>query len=224
MRALLAFILLLWSGAAMAAQRDWTQVVTVSPIGGFIQGNPNAPVKVVEYASYTCPHCAHFSGATLPRLQQSYVRAGQVSVEFRSAVRDRYDFIAAVLARCAGSQGFFPTTATLFARQGDWMVAASDYEAGAEVSLDALPPKQRAAALVKGSGVGAMVAATVPAAKAQACLADDRISDAIGKLSDDAWKIRKIPGTPYVLVNDVPITGVADWPELEARIGQILKK
>src|SRR5438128_1991328 len=61
---------------------DWTQIVARTADGGYLMGNPNAPVKLVEYGSITCPHCAHFSETSGP-LRDTYVRSGQVSYEFR---------------------------------------------------------------------------------------------------------------------------------------------
>ena len=62
---------------------DWTKVVTQSPAGGFMMGNPNAAVKLVEYASMTCPHCAQFHNVTLPELKTKYIDTGKVRFIFR---------------------------------------------------------------------------------------------------------------------------------------------
>src|SRR3546814_19557489 len=83
-------------------------------------GNPAAPVKLIEYLSYTCPHCAAFSAESAAVLRGRMVKSGKVSLELRNAVRDKLDLAAAALARCAGTQGFFAAYDALFARQRDW--------------------------------------------------------------------------------------------------------
>src|SRR5919112_6429232 len=62
---------------------DWSQVVNPTSANGFVMGNPNAKVKLVEYGSLTCPHCAEFDEKAVPALIDKYVKSGQVSWEFR---------------------------------------------------------------------------------------------------------------------------------------------
>src|SRR3546814_16790857 len=83
-------------------------------------GNPAAPVKLIEYLSYTCPHCAAFSAESAAVLRGRMVKSGKVSLELRNAVRDKLDLAAAALARSAGTQGFFAASDALFARQREW--------------------------------------------------------------------------------------------------------
>src|SRR3569833_3015065 len=96
-------------GAAVPAKaRDWTRVVRATPAGGFVMGNPDARVKLVEYGSMTCPHCRAFEAEGVPTLVGKYVKSGQVSWEFRNYVRDAFDVSAALIARCNGAGAFFP--------------------------------------------------------------------------------------------------------------------
>src|SRR5574338_12031 len=66
---------------------DWSQVVNPTSQGGFLMGNPDAKVKLVEYGSLTCPHCREFDEAAVTPLINDYVKSGQVSYEFRNYVR-----------------------------------------------------------------------------------------------------------------------------------------
>src|SRR4051812_19274153 len=67
---------------------DWSMVVNPTSAGGFMMGNPNAKVKLVEYGSLTCPHCREFDEKGVPALIANYVKQGRVSWEFRNYVRD----------------------------------------------------------------------------------------------------------------------------------------
>jgi protein-disulfide isomerase len=223
--ALAALMALFAAAAPAAAPRDWSTTVVQAPNGSFVRGNPKAPVKIVEYASYTCSHCAHFSVAVMPPLVASYVKRGQASIEFRNALRDRFDLVASLLARCAGPSGFYRVSDAIFAGQSDWLAAAAKFEDSPASDLDAIAPADRPLALAKGAALDALAAKNgVALAKQKACLADPAQAQAVAAMGDEAWNQRRIPGTPYVLVNDVPFDGVVDWPTLDARIGQALNK
>src|SRR3546814_14306714 len=73
--------------AQAEAAKDWTKTVARTPEGGFRVGNPDAPVKLVEYGSLTCDHCAHFAEEATPKLLGQYVRSGRVSIEFPNLLR-----------------------------------------------------------------------------------------------------------------------------------------
>jgi protein-disulfide isomerase len=69
--------------SAAPAARDWTRTVSATPEGGYRVGNPAAAVKLVEYGSLTCNHCATFAKEGMPPLLSRHVRTGRVSYEFR---------------------------------------------------------------------------------------------------------------------------------------------
>ena len=116
-----------------AAARDWTQVAARTPEGGFRIGNPNAQVKLVEYLSLTCPHCAAFSHEAGQRLFFHHVRGGRVSVEYRNYYLDGLDIAAALLTRCASPEDYFDITHAILGSQRQWMTR-----------VNSLTPAQRA--------------------------------------------------------------------------------
>ncbi|HEX4736935.1 MAG TPA: thioredoxin domain-containing protein, partial [Allosphingosinicella sp.] len=86
---------------------DWTQVISLTPENGYRMGNPNAPVKLVEYASLSCPFCAHFDQEGVPTLRDKYVKSGQVSWEYRTYLNHPTDPAVATLVHCQGPESFF---------------------------------------------------------------------------------------------------------------------
>ncbi len=78
-----------------------------TPEGGFRMGNPAASVKLIEYFSTTCPHCAHFAAEGTPVLVRNYVRTGRVSLEYRNYVLNGLDVAASFISRCAAPRGLF---------------------------------------------------------------------------------------------------------------------
>ena len=201
--------------ATPAAARDWARVTSIARSGGFVLGNPAAKVRLVEYSSFTCSHCARFSQSAMAALQTGYVRTGRVSFESRNAVRDGIDLAATLLARCLGPSRYFAASERIFAEQEQWMLAAEAYQEAHSKRLADLPPTEALAALASGSGLDALVGLTL--ARAKACLADKAAQARVAAMTDEAWNQRKISGTPSFLLNDVA-AGTVDWATLDARL------
>jgi protein-disulfide isomerase len=212
------------TAAPRPAAADWTRVVTATPDGGFRMGNPNARVAVVEYFSFTCPHCAAFAVEAYGPLTQKYVRTGQVSFEIRSALRDALDLTAALTARCAPPRDYFGAVEEIMAAQADWETKAADW-IGAHDS-DLTGPNKDAATrtLVTASGLDAILGkhGVAPAAIG-GCLTDKASQSALERSTNDAWNVRKIGGTPGFLINNTIQPDVFVWSALEAKIQAALK-
>ena len=200
---------------------DWSQVVSETAQGGMIMGNPNARVKLVEFGSMTCSHCAAFAEEGVPSLVDKYVKSGQVSFEFRNFIRDPADLGAAVLARCNGPAAFFPLTDQLFAAQEEWLGRAQTMTPEQQQQLAGAP--QPAAAFAQALGLDQFVRARgVPAAKAQACLADQAQVQRLVQGRDAAEKEYQITGTPSFLINN-KVAEASDWKALEPLLQAALR-
>jgi len=92
------------------AGQKWSETVSKTDAGGIVMGNPDAPIKLVEYMSITCSHCKDFGEQAFAELRDTYVESGKVSFEIRNFVRDPLDLSAAILSRCGGEDPFFPLT------------------------------------------------------------------------------------------------------------------
>ncbi|CAM3126955.1 Protein-disulfide isomerase [Sphingomonas antarctica] len=199
---------------AAAPAPDWTRRVTQTPTGAYVLGNPAAKVRLVEYLSYTCPHCAHFTKESATPLRQNYIRSGKVSVEFRHAIRDGLDLTAALLTRCGAPASFFTRSETVFANQDAMFTKIEAWQAAnpAPASMDAAVK-----AFATGSGLSTLMAAQgVPLARQNQCLADPKMRAALVAQADEAWKKRQIPGTPAFILDDQLLGG--DWKSLEPQL------
>jgi protein-disulfide isomerase len=87
-----------------------------------VSGSPRAPVTIVEFASMTCPHCAHFSETTFKELKRRYIDTGKVLFIFREFPLDRLGAAGFLLAHCAGKDKYMAVVEALFAKQRDWLV------------------------------------------------------------------------------------------------------
>ena len=84
-------------------------------------GNLDAPVTVIEYASYTCPHCASFHAGAYKQLKADYIETGKINFIYREVYFDRFGLWASAIARCAGTpETFFGITDMLYASQSEW--------------------------------------------------------------------------------------------------------
>jgi protein-disulfide isomerase len=210
--------------AAAPAVRDWAQSVTMTPEGSYLLGNPLAKVRMVEYLSLTCNHCAHFTGESLKPLTDSYVRKGLVSIEVRHAIRDSLDVAATLLARCGGGKTFFGNMEALMAAQESWVGAAVAFQQKDQGAAGKLPLDQALAAFAKGAGLDRIMASRgLPAPRAAACLADKKEQDRLVAMAREAWSTRQIPGTPAFLINGTLVAGASSWAALEPKLQEALR-
>jgi Thioredoxin len=220
MRMLIALLALVTIGAAPV---DWTKTVTRGPNGAYVMGNPKAKVRLVEYLSYSCSHCAHFTTESATPLKATYVAKGTVAVEMRNAVRDRYDFASALLARCGGATKFFAHNEAIFAAQDTLMARASAHEASSNLPANS-PISAVLGDMARGSGlIDFMATQGVPASAANACIATKAEQDIVLGMTKEAWGVRKLQGTPMFLINGIN-AGFNDWASLEPKIRAALQR
>lgn len=108
-------------GAANAQEN--AEEVDTSSIVEMVQGDAEAPVTVVEYASYTCPHCKTFHNGPYKNLKSEYIDTGKVKFIYREVYFDRYGLWASMIARCGGQERFFGITDLIYKGQSEWVRA-----------------------------------------------------------------------------------------------------
>ena len=198
---------------------DCSKIVIQTPEGGFLMGNPNANVKLIEYGSLTCPHCADFEEKGGKDLVDNYVKKGLVSFEFRNFVRDPYDITAALIARCGGPASFFGLTRAFYAEQKDWIGKIQAADPATMQALQSQPPQAQFKAIADMAGFPAFAALRgVPKAKSEACLADPAAATALVQMNSDAVSNYSVPGTPTFIINNEVVDGAASWDLLEPAI------
>jgi protein-disulfide isomerase len=198
---------------------DWTKMVTQTPEGGFRMGNPNADVKLVEFASMTCPHCAEFSENGDPQLIDKYVKTGRVSFELRNYVRDPLDLSMALVARCGGPERFFPLTDALFKSQDEFFQR-----------VQAAPAAQQEAAAQSPQGYAQLAGLQqwaaqrgLPSARSSACLASQQEAERLVQMSTDArTQYPQFAGTPSFALNGELLENASTWETLEPKIRDAL--
>jgi len=151
-------------------------------IKDFALGPDDAKVKMVEYASFTCPHCADFHSDVFKALKTDYIDTGKVRFEYREVYFDRYGLWAAMVARCGGEMRYFGITDILFSTQRDW--AASDDPA---VVVENLKKIGRTAGMDD--------------ATLDACMKDGAKAEALVARFEANMKADDVQGTPTIFIN-----------------------
>ena len=109
-------------GAALAQDSAKPEDIDTSMIPEMSMGNPEAKVTVVEYASFTCPHCARFHTDVFKQLKADYIDTGKINFIYREVYFDRYGLWAAIVARCGeGAENrYFGIAEMLYDQQSVW--------------------------------------------------------------------------------------------------------
>ena len=211
--------------------QDWTQTVEETPEGGYRMGNPNAPVKLLEYASISCPHCAEFTAEGSEQLRERYVKSGQVSWEYRPFLLFPTDPGVFMLLRCQGPQAFFRLADQLYATQRDWLGRTQTLGQAELARLQALSPQQQAGELAKAIGVDQFFRQRgMPQARIDQCLADQAGLTRLAEIQQHGSREDNVTGTPTFFLNGQKLDGVGYWnrpgnaeqslePKLRAAIG-----
>jgi len=214
-----ASALVLLGGAGIVAHEAWptlaaptlvapTQAQTISseelmnpgPLPDQVQGAAEAPVTIIEYASMTCPHCAHFAETTYPELKKRYIDTGKVRFIFREFPLDQLAAAGALLARCAGEGKYFPMIETLFSQQKTWAVQKP------------IPPLL---AIAKQAGFTQQ--------SFEQCLANQALLDQIDQVRQRAADKFGVNSTPTLFINGKKTPGALTIEDLEKEIQPYLK-
>ena len=116
-------------GVALAQDANAAEAaseIDISTIPDMVLGAEDAPVTVIEYGSFTCPHCADFHASQFQSLKADYIDTGKVRFIFREVYFDRFGLWASMIARCGGDMRFFGIHDLLYETQGDWIAGGQD--------------------------------------------------------------------------------------------------
>lgn len=195
------------AGAALIGLRPaFAQTVSASdlaqpgPLGDVWLGDAAAKVTIVEYASLTCSHCAHFHATTYPELKKRYVETGQVRFTLREFPLDPLATAGFMLARADGSAKYYPITDLLFETQNSWAFVPKP--------LDALRQAMRQAGFSQE--------------KFDATLRDQGLYDAVNAVKNRGSDAFKVDSTPTFFVNGQRVPGAVSIDELEKIIKPML--
>ena len=202
--ALIAAAALIGSAPFAAADTTPEELMRAGPLPDIVLGKADAPVTIVEYASMTCPHCAHFSTTTFPALKTKYIDTGKVRFVFREFPLDELAAAAAMMARCidkGNGEKAMAVIEVLFNSQDKWAVR------------NPIPPLQQ---IGKQAGLSQQAF--------DECLKDQTLYNNVLAMRERGSKEYKVESTPTLFVNGKMIKGGASTEELEKVIDPLLPK
>lgn len=202
------------AAAALPAEtpRAWDNLAAVTPQGNPVLGNQAAPVRLVEFISYTCGHCAHYDhDAKLP-LRSGLVRQGKVAVEVRPFFRNAVDVTASLLALCGPDQRFFANHDAILGSQAQWLKQPSNPDAQQRWANPDFGLRMKAVAEDLGL-YKIMLDQGFKPAELDQCLADQALADKLAVATESAVNVDGVTGTPSFLING-KLQTVHGWDEL----------
>ncbi|WP_422031143.1 DsbA family protein [Reyranella sp.] len=168
--------------------------------GDHVLGDANAPITVIEYASLTCSHCAHFHTQVLPEIKKKWIDTGKVKLVYRDFPLDQIAAKAAQIAECAGNDKYFGVLDIIFRGQPQWATAAD--------------PLAELAKPLRIAGMGEN--------EIKACLANDAMSNAVIK-DYQGGEAMGVNSTPTLFINGQLYRGARSVEELDGVFGKLAK-
>ena len=212
--------------AAPPAGGTWADVVNATS-SGFMMGNPNAKVKLIEIGSLSCPHCKAFDDEGVPALIDNYVKTGKVSWEFRPyLIHGPLDMAANLIVTCNGLKTFFPLARAMYKDQQVWMAKIEAAPQDQVAKIQDMPTNQVFLAMANLAGLQDWAAARgVPQAKSNQCLSDQKMIDhQVQVTSDVSTQFPDFSGTPAFVINGKLLgRDIASWEKLKPQLDEALQ-
>lgn len=190
---------------AVAEAQTAEAVIDKSLVQEMTLGDETAPLTVIEYASFTCPHCKNFHKDTFDQFKANYIDTGKVHFIYREVYFDRFGLWAGMVARCGGGEKYFPIADMIYEQQADWTKG----EGPAEIAGN-LATIGRTAGLT-GDEV-------------DACLQDGDMAQAMVAVYQENAEADGIRSTPSFLIGGELVAGNQSYADfsalLDAKLGE----
>ncbi|MGB3388818.1 MAG: DsbA family protein [Pseudaminobacter sp.] len=178
---------------------DMAKLLEPGALPDKVLGKDDAPVTIVEYASMTCSHCAHFHETTFPGLKEKYIDTGKARLVFREFPFDPRAEAGFMLARCS-NDNYFAMVDVLFKQQESW--------AGVQDAKSALFQISKLAGFSQESF--------------EACLTDQKLLDDVRAVQRRGAQDFGIDSTPTFFINGNTYKGALSIEEMSAIIDGML--
>jgi protein-disulfide isomerase len=187
--------------AQNAGDMPVAQLLQPGPLPDLWVGSKDAPVTMIEYASMTCPHCAHFHNETWPELKKAYIDTGKLRFVLREFPFDPLATAGFMLARCAGDDKREAVVELLFAQQPNWAFKDKPLEGLQNV--------------IRQTGMSQQAF--------ESCLRDKALYDNVNAVRDRGSKEYKVDSTPTFFINGKRVNGSIPLAEFAKIIDPLIK-
>ncbi len=198
--------------------RNWGPVVAVTPSGSHVYGNPQAKVKLTEWMSYTCPHCAHFESEGAAPIRLQLVMPGKLQFEIRHLVRDPIDMTVALLANCGTPDRFLMNHIVFLRTQSTWIQPLTNPSQAQRVRWETGDYATRSRNIAGDFHLyDIMETRGYSRVQVDRCLADKAMADRLTAQIKDAAN-RGVSGTPSFAIDGVILAGTYNWDLLQPQL------
>jgi len=183
--------------ATVAPRLSWAADVDLeAALAPRIEGNTDAKLTMIEYSSLTCPHCAHFHEAILPKLRETYIDTGKMRLEMRDFPLDQYALRAAAMARCAPESRYFPLIDMIFKQQAKWTRTTDPIAALKQIGR----------------------LAGISSEQADACMSNEALLDGILKIRLGGQQDHDVNSTPTFVIGSEKVVGAQPFETFQKAI------
>lgn len=216
---------LLFAASALTAETPVNRdnLASAMPAGNPVLGNQAAAVRLVEFVSYTCSHCAHYHGEAATTLRSTLVPQGKLAIEVRPFIRNEIDMAASLLALCSSDQRFFANHDAILSAQQQWFRKPTNPNAAEHWNNPDFPARMKAVSEDLGL-YRIMLAQGYQPAELDLCLADQNLAISLDTETNKAINETGVTGTPSFLIN-ASLQTAHSWDELrpllESAAGQV---
>ena len=198
---------------------NWAVTGSATAEGYHILGNPAARLRLVEFVSYTCPHCAHFEVESEGQLKLGLVGPGKGAVEVRNFVRDPIDMTVALITNCVPANRFFTLHTAFMRSQSQWIgpLTSSTASQRQRWTTGAFASRTRAIAS-DFKFYEFMAARGMDRPTMDRCLANEALANKLAAQTDAAVEKLGVTGTPSFMVDGVLLAGTHDWASLKPQL------
>lgn len=208
--------------AAAAPHANWNATVTQEANGAFTLGNPKAKVKLTEYVSYTCSHCANFHRQSDGPLRLAYVPQGKVAVTVHQMLRNPIDLTVAMLTNCGDPKRFFTRHAGFMGAQDKWLPKADKLTEAQTARWSSGPVPTRLRAIASDLDFYTIMGRwNYSRVQVDRCLGDGAVMKRLTAQTEQA-AAAGVEGTPSFALNGELLTGTHEWkllaPQIDAKL------
>lgn len=205
--------------ACVSAAPNWNTTVSLTEGGGHRLGNPAAKVQLMEFVSYTCPHCAHFEKEASGAMRLAYVAPGKLSIEVRHVIRDPIDLTATVLANCGPKEKFFLNHTAILRSQDKWLKKLQFAGESQRIRWRTGTHGAKLRALASDAGFYEIMAQRgYDRQQVNRCLSDEAKARQLAAESKAGAEQFGVEGTPSFALDGVLLAGTHSWADLQPQI------
>ncbi|MDZ7588253.1 MAG: thioredoxin domain-containing protein [Parasphingorhabdus sp.] len=203
---------------APPAGSKWSETVVQTKEGGYLMGNPDAPIKVVEYFALSCSHCRDFERTAFDELIGDFVESGRVNLELRNFLLGPPDVPFTILTRCGATESYFPLTRQFYENLEADMAPLQQLDQAQYEAAMQLPEKERFLRIAQLFQVYDFFKARgISEDQANQCLTNPENLKQLVDMNKYATDELKVNQTPTIFINGTA-SDIALWPPLKTRL------